>query len=77
MGLTVPEAIWAATRGAARAVGRDSGPDAVGSLRVGGRADLQVLDAPSVTSIPYRPGVPLAAAVWRAGVRSAQRVLPF
>jgi imidazolonepropionase len=33
MGLTIDEAVWAATRGAAKAVGRDSGADAVGVLR--------------------------------------------
>ncbi|TFB91681.1 imidazolonepropionase [Cryobacterium sp. HLT2-28] len=70
MGLTIEEAVWAATRGAATAVGREHGPDAVGSLRVGGWADLQVLDAPSVAHLAYRPGVPLTAAVWRRGVRS-------
>ncbi|RYV52980.1 imidazolonepropionase [Pengzhenrongella frigida] len=69
MGLTVAEAVWAATRGAARAVGREHGPDAVGSLRVGGRADLQVLAAPSVAHLAYRPGVALTAAVWRQGIR--------
>jgi len=67
MHLTIDEAIYAATRGAARAIGRDD----VGLLRVGGRADLQVLAAPSVSHIAYRPGVPLTAEVWRAGVRVA------
>jgi len=70
MGLTVREAVWAATRGAARAVGREHGPDAVGSLRVGGRADLQVLDAPAVAHLAYRPGVPLCLATWTEGVRA-------
>jgi imidazolonepropionase len=69
MGLTVAEAVWAATRGGAAAIGKDDGPDAVGLLRVGGRADLQVLDAPSVSHLAYRPGVPLATAVWRLGAR--------
>ncbi|TFD91180.1 imidazolonepropionase [Cryobacterium serini] len=69
MGLTVREAVWAATRGAARALGRDRGADAVGSLFVGGRADLQVLNAPSISHLAYRVGVPLTAAVWRSGVR--------
>jgi imidazolonepropionase len=69
MGLTVEEAVWAATRGAAAAVGREYGADAIGSLWVGGWADLQVLDAPSVAHLAYRPGVPLTAAVWRRGVR--------
>jgi imidazolonepropionase len=72
MGLTIDEAVCAATRGAARAVGRDGGPNAVGSLRVGGWADLQVLNAPSVVHLAYRPGVPLATAVWRRGVQSGR-----
>ncbi|WP_105034471.1 imidazolonepropionase [Cryobacterium aureum] len=70
MGLTVSEAVWAATRGAARSLGRDQGADAVGSLQVGGRADLQVLNAPSISHLAYRPGVPLTASVWRQGVRA-------
>ncbi|WP_185203678.1 imidazolonepropionase [Glaciihabitans sp. INWT7] len=70
MGLSVDEAVWAATRGGARALGRDTGTEAVGALRVGGRADLQVLDAPSVVHLAYRPGVPLTAAVWRGGIRT-------
>lgn len=69
MRVTIAEAVWAATRGAALSVGRDVGPDAVGSLTVGGRADLQVLDAPSVSHLAYRPGVPLTAAVWQTGRR--------
>ncbi|MFB2599349.1 imidazolonepropionase [Herbiconiux sp. P17] len=63
MHLTVEEAVFAATRGAAHAVGRDD----LGVLRVGAPADLQALDAPSVVHLAYRPGVPLTAAVWRAG----------
>jgi imidazolonepropionase len=43
-------------------------PD-LGRIRVGARADLQVLDAPSITHLAYRPGVPLTSAVWRAGAR--------
>lgn len=69
MGLSVPEAVWAATAGGARALRRDTGDDAVGVLRPGARADLQVLDAPSATHLAYRPGVPLTWAVWRKGVR--------
>lgn len=69
MGLTIDEAVWAATRGAARAVDREHGTDAVGSLRVGGLADLQILNAPSVSHLAYRPGVPLTWAVWRRGIR--------
>lgn len=73
MGLTVNEAVWAATRGGAAALGKNDGPDALGMLRVGGRADLQVLDAPSVSHLAYRPGVPLTAAVWRRGSRHVSR----
>lgn len=69
MGLTVREAVWAATRGGAVALRADTGDGAVGVIRPGARADLHVLDAPSVTHLAYRPGVPLTWAVWRAGVR--------
>lgn len=74
--LTIAEAVWAATRGAAIAVGREHGPDAVGALRVGGIADFQVLDAPSVSHLAYRPGVPLTAAVWQRGERVRADLLP-
>jgi imidazolonepropionase len=74
MGLTVQEAVRAATFGGAlalrRHVGRDAdGQRAVGSIAVGHRADLQLLDAPSATHLAYRPGMPLTHAVWRAGKR--------
>jgi len=65
MRMTVSEAVWSATAGGARALRRDD----VGVIRVGARADVQVLDAPSVTHLAYRPGVPLTAAVWRRGER--------
>jgi imidazolonepropionase len=45
----------------------------VGHLGVGARADLLMLDAPSHTYLAYRPGVPLTAAVWRAGRLAAAR----
>jgi len=77
MGLTIDEAVWAATRGGAQALGRGTGADAVGSIRVGGRADLQVLDAPSVVHLAYRPGVPLTAAVWHGGIRTPPIVSAF
>jgi len=57
--LTLDEALWAATRGGARVLGLDEGPEAAGAIRVGGRADLHVLDAPSAAHLAYRPGVPL------------------
>jgi imidazolonepropionase len=75
MGLSVHEAVRAATYGGALALGRESGNDAdgeraVGSIAVGHRADLHVLNAPAATHLAYRPGMPLTHAVWRAGVRS-------
>ncbi|MEV0069427.1 MULTISPECIES: imidazolonepropionase [unclassified Amycolatopsis] len=65
MRMTVSEAVWSATAGGARALRRDD----VGYLRPGARADVHVLDAPSVTHLAYRPGVPLTHAVWRRGER--------
>ena len=75
MGLSVHEAVRAATFGGALALGRESGEDvdgqrAVGSIAVGHRADLHMLRAPSATHLAYRPGIPLTAAVWRAGVHT-------
>ncbi|ASO22448.1 imidazolonepropionase [Actinoalloteichus hoggarensis] len=69
MGLSVEEAVRAATWGGARALRRETGDGAVGVLRPGARADVHVLDAPSVTHLAYRPGVPLTHAVWRKGMR--------
>ncbi|WP_329789174.1 imidazolonepropionase [Lentzea sp. DG1S-22] len=66
MRMTVEEAVWAATAGGARALRRDD----VGVIRPGARADLHVLDAPSITHLAYRPGVPLTHSVWRRGVRA-------
>lgn len=64
MGLTLPEAIAAATYGGALALGVES---QVGSIEIGKRADLQVLDAPSAAHLAYRPGMALTYAVYRAG----------
>jgi imidazolonepropionase len=63
MGMTVAEALRAATRGGARALRRDD----LGRIRVGGRADLVAIAAPSYVHLAYRPGVDLIAGVWRAG----------
>jgi imidazolonepropionase len=52
MGMTVDEALWAATRGGARALRRDD----IGHLGVGARADFVVLDAPRAAHLAYRPG---------------------
>jgi imidazolonepropionase len=59
MHLTPAEALWSATMGGARALGRDD----VGRLSPGSRADLVVLDAPSYVHLAYRPGVPLVVDV--------------
>ncbi|MBN9213467.1 MAG: imidazolonepropionase [Microbacterium sp. SCN 70-200] len=64
MGMTVAEAVWAATAGGARALERDD----VGHLGVGARADLVILDAPTSTHLAYRPGVPLVHTVVKDGV---------
>ncbi len=63
MGMTVDEAVWAATAGGAAALRRAD----IGHLGVGARADLLVLDAPSHLYLAYRPGVRLVAGVWRNG----------
>jgi imidazolonepropionase len=55
MGMTPAEALWAATAGGAAALRRDD----IGSIAVGKRADLVILDAPSYIHLAYRPGVPL------------------
>jgi imidazolonepropionase len=67
MGMTPEEALLAATRGGAAALGRED----VGHLGVGAAADLVVLDAPSYVHLAYRPGVPLAAEVLIGGARAA------
>jgi len=64
MGMTPDEALYAATAGGARALRRDD----VGVLRVGARADVVEIDAPSHVHLAYRPGVPLVRTVWRGGV---------
>ncbi|CUR55279.1 Imidazolonepropionase [metagenome] len=63
MGMTPAEALWSSTAGGAAALGRAD----VGSLAVGKRADLVVLEAPSYVHLAYRPGVPLVAQTWIGG----------
>jgi len=63
MGLTPSEALQAATLGGAASLRRED----VGHLRVGARADLVILDAPSHVHLSYRPGVPLVRQVLIAG----------
>ena len=59
MRMTPAEAVWSATAGGAKALGRED----VGVLLPGTRAHLTVLDAPSYLHLAYRPGVPLVAEV--------------
>lgn len=67
MHMTVEEAVWSATMGGAIALRRHEGDLPIGALVPGSRADLHVLDAPSVTHLAYRPGMHLTHAVWQAG----------
>lgn len=69
MRMTVEEAVWSATMGGAIALRRHEGELPIGALAPGSRADLQVLDAPSVTHLAYRPGMQLTHSVWQAGRR--------
>ena len=78
MRLTVQEAVRAATLGGAVALGMDKdgwidprgvAQPRVGVITPGARADLHLINAPSVTHLAYRPGMPLTAGVWRAGER--------
>ena len=64
MGMTVEEALQAATLGGARALRRDD----LGRLAPGARADAVVLDAASYIDLVYRPGVPLIGASFVAGI---------
>jgi imidazolonepropionase len=63
MGMTIEEAVAAATSGGAAALRRDN----IGHLAPGARADAVVLDAPSYTHLIYRPGVPLVGSVLVGG----------
>ena len=63
LALTPLEALRAATLGGAKALRSKE----IGHLRVGARADLVLLDAPSPVHLAYRPGVDLVRTVVRAG----------
>ena len=63
MGMTPLEALHAATLGGAASLRRTD----VGNLRLGARADLVILDAPSHVHLAYRPGVPLVHQVLTTG----------
>jgi len=60
LGMTPAQALWAATAGGAAALRRDD----VGTVTVGARADLVLLEAPSYVHLAYRPGVPLVSRVF-------------
>jgi imidazolonepropionase len=63
-GLTPEEAITAATRNAAIALGRG---ERIGTLRVGKRADLVVLDTDDERDLAYRVGARLVREVYASG----------
>ena len=63
MNLTPAEALRAATSGSAKSLRRSD----IGVIRVGNRADLAVLDAPSYLHLFYRAGVPIARALELGG----------
>jgi imidazolonepropionase len=71
LGMSVDEALLAATRGGAMALRRDD----LGRLTPGARADAVMLDAGSYIDLVYRPGVPLIGACFVAG-REAWRSAP-
>jgi imidazolonepropionase len=64
-GLTIDEAVLAATAGGAAALQRTD----IGTLSPGGRADALLLDAPHPDHLVYRLGTPLVAGVLRGGAR--------
>jgi imidazolonepropionase len=68
MGMTVDEALRAATLGGADALRRED----IGRLAPGARADAMVLDAASYIDFVYRPGVPLVAASFTAGTQASR-----
>ncbi|GAB3401135.1 imidazolonepropionase [Flindersiella endophytica] len=63
MHLTPAEALYAATKGGAKALRNDR----IGALCPDSRADLAILDAPDYIHLAYRPGVQLVADTWKAG----------
>lgn len=63
MGLSVDQAVWAATRGGALSLGLEDR----GTIANGQQADLVVLDAPSPAHIPYRPATSHVWGVIQAG----------
>lgn len=64
MGLTVEQALAAATIGGARSLGLDDR----GTVTPGQVADLVILDAPSASHLVYRPGADLVRQTFKGGV---------
>lgn len=62
MHFTVEQAIWSATKGGAKALRRRD----IGAIKVGMRADLIELNAPSALHLAYRPGVSLISKTYTA-----------
>jgi imidazolonepropionase len=62
-GLTIDEAVGAATEGGARALRRDD----IGHLRPGARADLVVVTGEHWVDLAYHPGMPVVAHVVKDG----------
>ena len=63
LGFTVEEAVRAATYGGAKALLRED----IGTLAVGKKADLVLLNAPSYIHLAYRPGVNLVHSTYKSG----------
>jgi imidazolonepropionase len=63
MNFSIEEALWAATKGGALALGDSSR----GSLQAYGPADFVILDAPSYVHLAYRPGVNLVDSTYKNG----------
>jgi imidazolonepropionase len=63
-GLTIDEAVLAATAGGARALRRDD----IGHLRPGARADLAMVTGEHWVDLAYHPGMPVIAHVVKDGV---------
>jgi imidazolonepropionase len=67
MGMTLEEALAAATLGGAHALGM---ADEVGSLEPGKSCDFAILDVPDERALAYHFGVNLVAQTWIAGQRA-------
>ena len=63
MGMTVEQAIWAATRGGALSLGLEDR----GQISPGRPADMVILDAPTAAHIPYRPASDLITTTIKEG----------